>query len=556
MKLTAALLTCLVAVGAHGANSALRPQAAAPCTVAMTKVVNCKSATCTSGKAVCSACVTGFTLSADKTVCGATNCKTQAANGMCTQCNNGYANDSIGFCKGCGSTSSATIGATSMSVPGIANCAQCTLSTTTPALSCTACNNGWWFNGKTCTGCTDASAIAATQVKNCKTAVCTGDATPECSRCMPNFSLVDGKCIASNCQTPDENGLCTMCNSGYFLDTANGICKGCGDAAALAATSISNCGKAKCSGDDAPECDQCVTGYSWVDGKCSNAYTSPGTVYTFNPHWRLQLPLNNKGQSCGGFCPGCAASQSGGQAQTYGSPVWYLNKNKQIETYVTNTGCTTGGSESARAELRQNYEWYYPDVEMAKMTATLTVKAMPQKANPSCPTCLGTKVAVGQLKNIGSGELMMVFFNAKNTTSAEVFAYVGAPDGAYEAAQEKGINCATKALHPISAAGKQTSIALGEKFTYTVTVQSTKAQTSLNTANITLTVVHKGVTYTDTKTVDDCFYEAGNPVCFKAGNYCATKADDGSTGACQITYDSMPTTSIVFNNGIAPITTN
>ncbi|ESU42306.1 Variant-specific surface protein, partial [Giardia duodenalis] len=189
---TGGLKTCQ---SCSGENADLTPAGAG--------VAGCAACTYDSAKVTCTKCETGKYL---KTTSDSTSCVEASG------CGPGFfpkADDKAGNkCVSCGSTSG--------NDGGIADCQTCTKESTT--LKCLTCNSNKKpsTDGTTCVTCT---------VTDCATC----SANDICEVCTDGYRKTDSntceKCTPENCKAcPDAINTCTVCVSGYTLDSQTNTC--------------------------------------------------------------------------------------------------------------------------------------------------------------------------------------------------------------------------------------------------------------------------------------------------------------------------------------------
>ena len=220
------------------------------------------------------------------------HCAAYKGNALCTVCEHGYSvSQDFSKCYAC------RVG-----------CADCSES------ACLVCKDGYYLNNGICTlcdeGCSTCSAISCTSCKDgyylrvgvCYkgAANCTSTAGPDtCLTCSANLGIYHStpcsKCKDNNCdvcENPDSPKSCTVCSGGYYLGAdkdclvqcdktgfcnthcfSSTSCGGCVDGyyvngAGICTKCANNC--AKCSGDTASSCQECMPGYflSVFDNTC------------------------------------------------------------------------------------------------------------------------------------------------------------------------------------------------------------------------------------------------------------------------------------------------
>jgi hypothetical protein len=217
---------------------------------------NC--AKCTTDKANCTSCKTGFYLkTGDKNTCekcAVENCSSCIQDsGKCQMCKSGYFlfkdGDKDPACK----------------KNDVKNCATYDLATG----FCTSCQTGFGLVADTVKMLTQAkkSSCPACKVKNCGT--CDGDVSkcPE-TGCKFGFFFENGKCTAcsKNCMMCSSADKCDSCNSGFGLkvDGDKKTCEKC---------KVKNCSNC---GPDFNKCQSCDAGYKPPkEDKCEEKYTLP-----------------------------------------------------------------------------------------------------------------------------------------------------------------------------------------------------------------------------------------------------------------------------------------
>lgn len=226
---------------------------------------------------LCETCAAKSYLSADKKTCKAStdvaNCQTYSSSSdACTACNTGFFL-SAGKCE--------------ENPKGIPGCAEYTDATT-----CTACEGSTYLSSNTCLPVT-------TAVANCARY----SSATACSVCVSKFYLASNACTAgaiSNCLTYSSQTTCTACEGRYYLANnacvaypdefclkiSGGSCVSCpngrypsGLTCALPTATINNCA----SYDSATTCNACNVNYYAVTNRtlCLNdmpSYVESGCV--------------------------------------------------------------------------------------------------------------------------------------------------------------------------------------------------------------------------------------------------------------------------------------
>ena len=190
------------------------------------------------------------------------NCLTCDISGQCTNCANGFFENS-GACPACPT-----------------GCATCTRLT-----SCQSCTNGAHFlgtNGFTCSAncgsneykdTTNKKCVACTSIANCLTC----DISGQCTNCADGFFEDSGTCSScpSGCATCTSLTSCQSCSDqSHFLGTNQLTCstncltneyKDTTNKKCVACTSISNCLSCNING----QCTNCASGFFVEAGACT-----------------------------------------------------------------------------------------------------------------------------------------------------------------------------------------------------------------------------------------------------------------------------------------------
>ena len=218
------------------------------------KEIECKTdSDCTAGKT----CKNGGTLNA--------SCEPCALNAQCSTCPSGQVGDGKGGCKdGCAFTTA------SACVNGTTGCTKCgtMLNKGDGCYTCTACESGYYYDGKGCTACKSFDA-------NCTSCSAFG-----CTACKTGYKAVSGRCVSTTCSScytwNDSQNKCVedSCPSGYSTSTT-----WCSDGYSLSTTGSCGCGKCEripgyCSSDsDCGSSQECV-GNKCVALSCGSCKTA------------------------------------------------------------------------------------------------------------------------------------------------------------------------------------------------------------------------------------------------------------------------------------------
>lgn len=147
--------------------------------------------TCTNSS-LCLTCENGYALSNGVCVSGCSNGCSICEASACSQCLQNYFLSSNN-CLNC-----------------ISNCLVCTTST-----DCSSCENGYFWTGQACTLCT----------QNCLTCL----TISTCDTCLSGYDLQNGNCIVacgSNCISCANSNTCSQCSSSFYVSTS-GSCLSC-----------------------------------------------------------------------------------------------------------------------------------------------------------------------------------------------------------------------------------------------------------------------------------------------------------------------------------------
>ncbi|KAE8304911.1 VSP [Giardia duodenalis] len=267
-------------------------------------------------------CDQGYTLNAGKTACekasntqcNTPNCKIcdnpKTDNEICTECNdNNYLTPTKQCTQSCGAIGSYYNG-DKVCEPCDSSCAACT--TTGPA-KCTLCPPGkrlQYTNDDPSQGgsCVD-ECKPQSGASGCETCGATIGGTKYCSKCSTSTEVpVNGVCTADNARAPvcskkDNQGGCTTCASGYFLQDggcyktdrqpgeqictladSNGGCQTCANSLQPnngACPSCHSTCKTCRDANSANTCTTCATGYYMVGlnaGPCTSCDSNSGSV--------------------------------------------------------------------------------------------------------------------------------------------------------------------------------------------------------------------------------------------------------------------------------------
>lgn len=264
---------------------------------AVVPISGCQTYDPSASTTICTACVAGQYLSSNTCV-NRTNslniaqCLNTTANvDTCAVCNSGFALTTDGL----------------KCLAIVANCLSYSpSSTSSTALTCTQCVNGFYLSNSAC--------VAGT-VSNCLTyQVSTANA---CSVCANGYFLSGGNCVVQatvpNCQnySSSVSGSCVTCNPGNILFTQTAACK-------LITTSIPNCQTYS----SATVCGMCADGYYLNAAACVQITPSLNCLQFSNGACtKCAANFLLRGGLCRSFPTAeqslCASSSSSGTSSSY-----------------------------------------------------------------------------------------------------------------------------------------------------------------------------------------------------------------------------------------------
>ena len=209
---------------------------------------------------ICSACASGYSLTANGAICTAscnvTNCYACTTNNLCISCNPGF---TLSF-----------------------NQATCTASTFNCSMGCVngSCQYNWNTMMGECTQCTvgmllyNGQCISSTcNIQGC--VICSPWDAPNtnCLQCQQSLILSDGYCIQSNCadSTPNcglciENNKCLGCKAGYLYQVLTNGTIQCVNSANISKCNVANC--LSCNPNNSSQCLNCASPYTQFNGQC------------------------------------------------------------------------------------------------------------------------------------------------------------------------------------------------------------------------------------------------------------------------------------------------